>query len=43
MITLEMFTKVFYVLGLDLTLDREAYEEHITLPRQINVRFEARF
>ena len=32
MITLEMFTKVFYVLGFDLTPDREADEEHISLP-----------
>ena len=38
MITLEMFTKVFYVLGFDLTPDREADEEHISLPRQGNVR-----
>ena len=43
MITLEMFTKVFYVLGFDLTPDREADEEHISLPRQGNVRIEARF
>jgi hypothetical protein len=43
MITLEMFTKVFYVLGLDLTLDREADEDHIGLPRQGNVRIEAGF
>ena len=34
MITLEMFTKNFYVLGLDLTPDRKAEEEHISLPRQ---------
>jgi hypothetical protein len=26
MITLEMFTKPFYILGFDLTPDREAYE-----------------
>jgi len=43
MITLEMFTKVFYVLGFDLTPDREADEEHISLPRQGNVHIEARF
>jgi hypothetical protein len=43
MINLEMFTKVFYILGFDLTLDREAYEEHISLLRQGNVRIEARF
>ena len=43
MITLEMFTKVFYVLGFDLTPDREADEEHISLPRERNVSIEARF
>ena len=43
MITLEMFTKGFYVLGFDLTSDREADEEHLNLPRQGNVRIEARF
>jgi hypothetical protein len=43
MITLEMFTKGFYVLGFDLTPDKEADEEHIILPRQGNVRIEARF
>ena len=39
MITLEIFTKVFYILGFDLTPDREAEEEHINLPCQDNVRF----
>jgi hypothetical protein len=34
MITLENFTKGFYILGFDLTPDREADEEHIILPRQ---------
>jgi len=34
MITLEMFTKDFYILGFDLTPDREADEEHISLPRK---------
>jgi hypothetical protein len=43
MITPEMFTKSFYVLGFDLTPDREADEEHMALPRQGNVRIEARF
>jgi hypothetical protein len=43
MITLEMFTKGFYILGFDLTPDREADEEHISLPRQGNVRIETRF
>jgi len=43
MISLEMFTKGFYVLGFDLTPDKEADEEHISLPRQGNVRIEARF
>jgi len=39
MITLEMFTKGFYILWFDLT---EA-EEHISLPCQGNVRIEALF
>jgi len=43
MITLEMFTKGFYVLGFDQTPDREAGEEHTSLPRQGNVRIEACF
>ena len=43
MITLEMFTKGFYVLGFELTPDREAEEEHISLQRQGNVCTEARF
>ena len=43
MITLEMFTKCFYVLDFYLTPDRKADEEHIILPRQGNVRIEARF
>jgi hypothetical protein len=43
MITLEMFTKGFYVLGFDLTPNREADEEHICLPRQGNVRNAAHF
>jgi hypothetical protein len=32
MITLEMFSKAFYILGVDLTPDKEADEEHIILP-----------
>jgi len=43
MITLEMFTKGFYTLGFDLTADREAVEEHISLPRQENARIVQRF
>jgi hypothetical protein len=43
MITLENFRKGFYILCFHLTLDREADEEHISLPRQGNVRIEARF
>jgi hypothetical protein len=43
MITLENFTNGFYILGFDLTPDREADEEHISLYRQGNVRIEARF
>jgi hypothetical protein len=39
--TLEMFTKGFYILGFDLTPGREADEEHISLPRQGNVRIKA--
>jgi len=42
MITLEMFTKGFYVLGFDLTPDREADEDLISLPLQANVPIEAR-
>ena len=43
MITLEMFTKGFYILGFDLTPDRQADEKHIILPRQGKVRIEALF
>jgi len=43
MITLEMFTKCFYILGFDLTPEREADEEYISLPRLGNVRIEALF
>jgi hypothetical protein len=43
MITPEMFTKGIYVLGFDLTPDRDAVEERISLPREGNVRIEARF
>jgi hypothetical protein len=42
MITMEMFTKGFYILGFDLTPDREADEEHVSRPRQENVHIEAR-
>jgi len=41
MIIMEMFTKGFYTLGFDLTPDKEADENHISLHRQGNVRFEA--
>ena len=41
MITLEMFTKGFYVLGFDLTPNQKADEENISLPRRGNVRIEA--
>jgi len=37
MITLEMITRGLYILGFDLTGDREADEEHISLRRQGNV------
>jgi hypothetical protein len=43
MITLEMFTKGFYILEFDLTPDREADDEHISLPRRGNVRIETLF
>ena len=43
MITLDLFTKGFFVLGFDLTADRKVDEEHVCLPRQGNVRIEARF
>ena len=43
MISLVTFTHGFYVLGFDLTPDLDAVEEHIILPRQGNVRIEARF
>ena len=43
MLTLEIFTMGFFILGLDLTPDRDADEEHISLPRQRNVRIKAGF
>jgi hypothetical protein len=43
MITMEIFTKGFYILCFDLTQEREAAEEHISLPRQGNLRIDARF
>jgi hypothetical protein len=43
MINLEIFTKVFYKLGFDLTPDRKADKEHMILPRQGNVPIGARF
>ena len=42
MITLEMFTKGFYILGFDLKTGRTADEEYIRLHFQANVRIEAR-
>jgi len=41
--TLAMFIQEFYLLRFDLTPDMEADEEHISLPRQGNLRIEARF
>jgi len=38
-----MFTKLFYILGFDLTPNREVDEVYISLPLQRNVRIEARF
>ena len=43
MITVETFTKGVYILGFDLTPDREADEKHISLTRKRNVRIEAMF
>jgi hypothetical protein len=43
MITTEMFIKDFNLLGFDLTPDREAGEEDISVPSQGNVRIETRF
>jgi len=43
MITLQMFTKFFYILGFVVTPDREKNEVHIILPRHGNLRIEARF
>jgi hypothetical protein len=43
MITLEMFTKAYYILGFDLTPDIESDKQHISLPRQGIVRIEALF
>jgi hypothetical protein len=40
MIVLEMFTNGFYILGFDLTPDRET-DEHISLLRRGNVRIDA--
>jgi len=42
-IILEMFAKIFSILGLDLTPDREVDEEHICLPRQGNMRIQTQF
>ena len=43
MITLEMFTKCFYVLGFAPTPERDGDGEHISLPRQGKMHIEARF
>ena len=44
MITMDMFIKGFYILGFDLTPDKEADKgRHVSLPRQGNLRIEARF
>jgi len=42
MITPKMFGKDFYVLGYDMTPDREADEAYINLLRQENAFIEAR-
>jgi len=41
-LTLQMFTKGFYIFGFVPTPARETDEEHISLPRQGNVSIEAR-
>ena len=41
MITLEIITNNFYVLGFDLTPDREDDEQRISLPLKGNVRIGA--
>ena len=38
-----MFIKCFYALRFDLTPDRDADEKHISLPREGNMRIQARF
>jgi hypothetical protein len=43
MITLEMFTKFFYILGFDLRPDIQEDDEHICLPRRGNERIKALF
>jgi hypothetical protein len=43
MITQEMFTKGYFILGFDLTPDREADEDHYSLTHRGNVTLEARF
>ena len=43
LITLDMFTKGFYILRFNLTHDREADEEHMSLPCQGTVRIETLF
>jgi len=43
MITLETFKNGFYILRFDLTPDRDAAEEHKSLPRQGNVHIVALF
>ena len=42
-ISLKMFTRCFYVLVFDLTPDRQADKQHISLLRQGNSHNEARF
>ena len=37
-ITLEMFTKGFYILGFDLTPDREADEKHVNVNKMYELR-----
>jgi len=43
MIALDIFTNGIYILGFDLTPGGQADEEHMSLPRQGNVRIKAIF
>jgi hypothetical protein len=40
---MELFTKGFYIVGFDLTPDRENNKQHVSLARQEKERIMARF